>query len=242
MAKRKKKRKLKRDLILLIDLEATCWDRKPPAGMYNEIIEIGISALDYRTKEIKLKDTIIVKPQFSEISEYCTNLTSITQEMVDEKGVTLAEACKILEDTYKSKDRIWASWGEYDNNQIKRECKHKKIENPFGRTHINMKPLFSFAYGLHTDYGVGEALEHLGMEFEGNAHRGVDDAYNIARILKKVFIPLMVNPKYGRKEEKMEHEVLSAKIDSTYNKVDLDNNVARIINKSTPENPDKSHR
>ena len=35
--------------IIIIDLEATCWNGKIPAGQVNEIIEIGICVLDTST-------------------------------------------------------------------------------------------------------------------------------------------------------------------------------------------------
>ena len=38
-------------------------------------------------------------------------------------------------------------------------------------------------------YGVGAALKKLGLEFEGTAHRGIDDAKNIARIYAKGIAP-----------------------------------------------------
>lgn len=230
-----KKGKMSRDIALVIDFEATCWNHKTPDGMHNEIIEIGISGVDYVTKEVVLRDTIIVKPDFSEVSSFCTELTTITQEFLDENGVSFAEACEILETKYKSRDRIWMSWGEYDKNIIEANCELKGIRNPFGRTHINMKPLFSFAFGIKTDLGVAQALDQLGMEFEGTAHRGGDDAYNIAKILKKTFVPLMSNPSYNSREEfKKEHQKTIEYVDKMYKKVDLHNNVTRIINKTTP--------
>jgi len=236
------KRKMKRDMVLLIDLEATCWKGHPPEGMKSEIIEIGISAVDYKTKEIRLRDTIIVKPEYSEVSDFCTELTTLTQEYLDEHGVSFAEACKILETKFKTRDRIWMSFGNYDKNQFQKDCTNKNVKNPFGRTHINLKPLFSFAYGLNRDMGVGQALDHLGMDFEGTAHRGIDDAENIARILQKVFIPLMDKDNYGERAGKMEHEILEEHIKSKYSEEQLKENVNRAINRELPENPDKSMR
>lgn len=192
------KRKMSRDIALVIDLEATCWRGHPPTGMHNEIIEIGISGVDYNTKEITFKDTIIVKPKYSEISKFCTELTSIDQNLIDKEGVSFEKACDILRNKYKSRDRIWLSWGGYDKNQIEKDCNLKGIENPFGRTHINLKPLFSFAFGIKEDLGVSTALNYLGLEFEGNAHRAIDDAYNTAIILQHTFIPLTQNPKYNK--------------------------------------------
>lgn len=231
-----RKRSMKRDIVLLIDVEATCWRGRPPIGMYNEIIEIGIAGLDYQTKEIKFKDSIIVKPKYSDISSFCTELTSITQEMVDQEGVSFAEACKILEEKHKSKDRIWMSWGDYDKNQFIRDCELNSVDNPFDRTHFNLCPLFSFAFGINEDLGVSGSLNKLGLEFEGNAHRGVDDAYNIARILQKIFIPLMKDPKYNTPKQKTEHEKLIEHLETKYNEQTLQNNIARVINKTTPTN------
>lgn len=228
-------------MVLVIDIEATCWDHPAPEGMKSEIIEIGISAVDYKTKEIRLKDTIIVKPEYSTVSKFCNELTTLTDEYLEEHGVSFAEACEILNKKFKSRDRIWMSWGEYDRKQFERDCKEKGVKYPFGRTHINAKPLFSFAYGISRDLGVRQALDHLGLEFEGTPHRGDDDAYNIAKILQKVFVPLIGGEKYGDKVKK-EHEILHEHLVDKYDKEELKGNVARIINKTTPQNPDKSNR
>ncbi len=238
MSKRKDK-----DIILVIDLEATCWeDGKTPEGMVSEIIEIGISAVDYYTKEIRLRDTLIIKPEHSTISEFCTGLTTLTQEYVDKNGMSFSEACMVLEQKFLSKDRMWMSWGEYDKNQIERDCKLKNVKkNPMGRTHTNAKALFSFAYGLPKELGVGQALDHLGMEFNGTAHRGIDDAENIAKIIQKIFIPLIDEKTYGKKIRK-EHQVLDDYLQEKYKDGILVENVARIVNKNTPQDPDKSMR
>ena len=81
---------MKRDIALVIDIESTCWDHKTPEGMDNEIIEIGISGIDYKTKEVRLRETIVVKPEYSTISDFCTELTTLTQEYIDEKKEDLA--------------------------------------------------------------------------------------------------------------------------------------------------------
>lgn len=176
-----------RDAILVVDLEATCWRGNPPEGMHNEIIEIGIAVVDFKTKEILSNDSIIVKPQFSEISEFCTELTTLTKEFVDTNGISFEDACELLRTKYKSEARLWASWGKYDYNQIVKDCELKKVKFPMGRDHYNLKPLFSFKHGIKKDLGVGGALSHLNLEFEGTQHRGNDDAKNIARMLPHIF-------------------------------------------------------
>lgn len=176
-----------KDAILVVDLEATCWKGNPPEGMHKEIIEFGIAVVDFQTKEILETDSLIVKPKFSEISKFCTELTTITQEFIDEHGISFEDACNILRTKYKSERRLWASWGKYDFNQINSDCSLRNVKFPMGRDHYNLKPLFSFKHGLTGELGVGTALEHLGLKFEGVQHRGGDDAKNIARILKTMF-------------------------------------------------------
>ncbi|WP_449399685.1 exonuclease domain-containing protein [Chryseobacterium wanjuense] len=97
------------DNILIIDLEATCWNDRPPRGQESEIIEIGICIMDAKTGKILQNEGILVKPQFSKASPFCTELTSITQQMLDDEGILLEDALDILRAEYDSKNLTWAS-------------------------------------------------------------------------------------------------------------------------------------
>ncbi|KKM06924.1 hypothetical protein LCGC14_1739040 [marine sediment metagenome] len=79
-----------------------------------------------------------------------------------------------------------ASWGLYDKKQLIKDCERHKIEYPFGM-YWNVKQGFSKKQGVKKRFGLIKALQRLSLEFEGNHHRGVDDAYNIARIIKEYF-------------------------------------------------------
>ena len=174
------------DKVLVIDVEACCWKGNPPTGMYNEIIEIGICTLDCKTKEIEDKTSIIIKPTFSEISYFCTELTTLTPEYIEEKGIVFFDACKFIKEKFKSNTRAWFSWGDYDRTAFEKNCKLLNVQYPFRNTHFNLKTLFAIKYGLKEELGVQGALEKIGMEFEGQQHRGDSDAYNISRILTKI--------------------------------------------------------
>ena len=179
-----------RDLtkIIIIDLECTCWEEGGnPAGVQQEIIEFGICNLDLKTLEVEDLNSILVKPKFGSISPFCTELTSITTEMVDANGVSFAEALKIIGKLYKPKDQIWASYGDFDRHMIKRQLGYydgiERIKNPLGRTHWNIKNLFAVACRLPKEVGMARALEVCGRDLEGHHHRGVDDVKNIAKIV-----------------------------------------------------------
>jgi inhibitor of KinA sporulation pathway (predicted exonuclease) len=170
------------DQILVIDVEATCWEEDPPQGQQSEIIEIGICTLDIGTAQRLENASIIVHPERSTVSDYCTRLTTLTQADVD-GGVPLREACLLLKERYHAEDRLWASYGDYDRKKFERECAAKRIAYPFGDAHLNVKNLFAVVQRLPQEVPLDTALGLLGLPLEGTHHRGDADAWNIARIL-----------------------------------------------------------
>lgn len=173
------------DHIVVIDIEATCWEDKPPPGQESEIIEIGVCLLEVATLQRKERDSILVRPQRSQVSPFCTGLTTLTQAQVD-GGVTFAEACTALRRKHQTKDRPWASFGDYDRAQFQRQCQATGVGMPFSSSHLNVKALVAAALGLPSEIGMAGALAHLHLPLEGTHHRGGDDAWNIANILLKV--------------------------------------------------------
>jgi inhibitor of KinA sporulation pathway (predicted exonuclease) len=169
------------DKIVTIDLEATCWPKQPPQGQKSEIIEIGICTLDLKTLERGEKKSVLVKPVKSEISPFCTELTTITADMLKD-AVSLKEALMVLA-TYKPDLRTWASYGDYDRTMLEKDCADKGLKNPMGKTHLNVKNFFCLKNKLDKEVGVDEALKMLKRPFEGTPHRGGDDSFNIAGIL-----------------------------------------------------------
>jgi len=176
---------LKTNKLLIVDLEATCWEDKEYQYINSEIIEIGLAVLDTKSLKVERSRGILVKPKHSEISQYCTNLTTITPRMIQKQGVPLEDAIRIMQKNYPCK-RIWASWGNYDRIQIEVECAKKEIEYPFGTSHINLKDIYAIMNQLPKGIGVRKALSQSGLDLEGIHHRGVDDARNIARIAAKM--------------------------------------------------------
>lgn len=179
----------KLDQIIVIDIESTCWRDTPPPREESEIIEIGICTVDVASGQRLEKESLLVKPQRSKVSEFCTELTTLTQAQVD-RGIPFAAACSILKQKYLSKERVWASYGDYDRRQFERQCESFKISYSFGTTHLNVKNLFAILYALPHEVGMAEALELLGLPLEGTHHRGGDDAWNIAGILSELLLQM----------------------------------------------------
>ncbi|RYE20212.1 MAG: exonuclease domain-containing protein, partial [Sphingobacteriaceae bacterium] len=161
------------DKIVIVDIEATCWETKPPEGMENDIIEVGICLLDIHTGELSDNRGILVKPERSVISPFCTELTTITSEMTDSEGISFKEACAILKKEYFTNSRAWASFGAYDAKQFQRQCAAMGVGYPFGPSHINVKTLFALKKKLDHEQGMAGALVLLDIPLEGTHHRGV---------------------------------------------------------------------
>ncbi|MFL6122695.1 exonuclease domain-containing protein [Actinophytocola sp.] len=169
-------------LINVVDVEATCWEGQPPPGQVSEIIEVGLTVVDLDRQVRLAKHRILVRPRRSRVSAFCTELTSLTQDEVDQ-GVTFAEACRILAKEHRANTLPWASWGDYDRNQFTRQCRHTNTEYPFSADHTNAKVRFTLAHGLRKRPGMAQALELAGLTLEGRHHRGDDDSWNIAALV-----------------------------------------------------------
>lgn len=173
---------VKRDKIVVIDLEATCWKRKPPPGQISEIIEIGACFLDLDELQPVSKQSILVRPTRSQVSHFCTKLTTLTQEKVED-GATLAEACAELQEQFDTTSYLWASWGGYDQRMFASQCELFNVAYPFSDHHMNIKALFADLLNNGKQVGLMRALKMVELEPLGTHHRGVDDAWNAARML-----------------------------------------------------------
>lgn len=167
--------------MLVIDIECTCWDTVAPGGPDSEIIEIGITPINMADRTMGTPESIIVLPTRSEISEYCTHLTSLTPDFVSQNGIPYRDAIDLLKIKYRPHRNMWGSWGDFDKNRFIVQSAVEYVQYPFNNAHLNIKSLFTWKYGFSA--GLGKACDFLGIQFDGTAHRGVDDSYNIAKVL-----------------------------------------------------------
>jgi len=173
------------DIINVVDVEATCWDTPrgvPPEGMTSEIIEVGITQLNVNTFERSERESILIKPEQSDVSEFCTKLTGWTFDDLKDAG-NYQDAVTVLKKKYNSPQYIWGSWGDYDRKAFDKMSNLFDVKYPFGPTHINIKTLFSLVQGLKRGYGMEKAFELMGWEMDGVHHKGCDDAWNTARLM-----------------------------------------------------------
>lgn len=171
---------------IVLDLEATCWQGKAPAP--NEIIEIGAVCVDENAEVIDEFVTFVKPSKSTQLSDFCTELTSITQDMVDnapyfpQAVASFQEWIASFEDDY-----FLCSWGFYDKSQFKKDCKLHDLDIEWLKNHISVKHQYQKIKPTERPIGMKWALELENIPLEGTHHRGIDDARNIAKIFIRHF-------------------------------------------------------
>lgn len=176
-------------LIVVCDLEATCWnDGEELAIDKMEIIEIGC-VLANMDGTIQDEFCTFVSPVVNPIlSPFCSSLTGISQNDVD-SAPSFEETIGSLDNWLDERAICWGSWGNFDNKLLLSEARRNGIESKFlSIPHINLKRAWRRTTKKRRQNSLGEALRYHGLEFEGSPHRGIDDARNTARLLP--FIPM----------------------------------------------------
>jgi len=171
---------------IIFDLEATCW--KEQGKHKSEIIEIG--ALKINDNQIVIDEfNCFVKPIIHPIlSDFCKNLTSINQADIDNSELFPETINKFMQWIgVGNEEYLLCSWGFYDQKQLIADCNLHKLDFKWVNKHISLKHQYAKIKKLERPVGLGSTIIAEGMKFEGTAHRGIDDARNIARIFIKYF-------------------------------------------------------
>jgi len=166
------------DYILVLDFEANCvrTGRMP----CQEIIEFPVQALNCRTLEVeKVFHSYVLPEVVPEISEFCTELTGITQETVKDSP-TIEEVLASFDEflsNFAGTNFAFLTCGDWDlKTCLPKELSYKGIPVPsyFDRW-INLKKVMPLGRGMM------EALKTLNIEHQGRHHSGIDDVKNITK-------------------------------------------------------------
>ncbi len=169
------------DAYLIVDLEATCGDSI--AHHNREIIEIGAVMVN-RQFQIESEFQTFVKPVANpQLTEFCTQLTSISQTIVDEAPDFNVALSQFSHWMTAYPNRVFCAWGDFDRRQIQRDCKRHHLKNPLNITCFNLKTMFARSQQLPGTYALKQAMELAKLSFTGTPHRGIDDARNLAKLL-----------------------------------------------------------
>lgn len=171
-------------LIVVCDLEATCWNDGDSQSIDDmEVIEIGCVLCDLNGN-IKDKFQSFVRPEKKPLlSSFCTKLTSITQDDVNQAPL-FAEALQLLDQWTASRNVLWSSWGNFDCKLLLSQQSRTAVDCLFTKgPHVNLKKAWRRTTKQRRQNDLQSALTFHGLRFEGVPHRAISDAENTARLM-----------------------------------------------------------
>ncbi|KAK2193357.1 hypothetical protein NP493_15g06052 [Ridgeia piscesae] len=177
------------DYFLVLDFEATCDQDKKPQPQ--EIIEFPVLKVNGKTFETEAVFHQYVQPRVNrELSPFCTELTGIIQDMVDnqphleetlQKFANWMETEGLWKDDVKS---VFVTCGDWDlKTMLPQQCKYFNIRCPqYFKTWINIKKSYCDHQGNYAR-GMMPMLSGLGLRHEGRHHSGIGEHMRICRYI-----------------------------------------------------------
>lgn len=154
--------------------------------MVQEIIEIGAIRIN-RYGEVMGEFNEFIRPVLNPfLSAYCQELTTIEQPDINRarRFPEVIEAFQDWAEIYEE-DYLLCSWGSFDRKMLEQDCKLHDMEYDWVARHINVKQQYQEMKRMHRPKGLQSAVKTEGFEFTGTAHRGIDDAINLAKVFTK---------------------------------------------------------
>jgi inhibitor of KinA sporulation pathway (predicted exonuclease) len=171
--------------LIVIDFEATC--DEPEQIKPIEVIEFPAMVIDISSREIIATFHHYVKPQINPIlTKFCTDLTGITQETVDNGLPFETVYNKFVNEflpTYQEGFNfvICGDWDLKTMLPLQLNLIGQNQVPEYFHSWINLKKVSqTFAFPEKID-GMHCLMKLFNLEFIGRQHSGIDDTYNIAR-------------------------------------------------------------
>jgi inhibitor of KinA sporulation pathway (predicted exonuclease) len=167
---------------IILDLEATCWQGNA-MDRRQEVIELAAYHVNGYGEWGEHFSAFVKPVDHPRLSAYCTELTHITQDLVDKArkfDVVFSRFQEWLEGI--DHPQLLCTWGAKDIPILLAECKRHDFDADFLPPAINLKSQYAQLHKLYKEVGLMKAIEHSGLEFEGDAHRAIHDAYNTTRL------------------------------------------------------------
>ncbi|XP_011632149.1 ERI1 exoribonuclease 3 [Pogonomyrmex barbatus] len=213
------------EYLLVMDFEATC--EKNQVLNPQEIIELPCAVLS--TCDWKLKDVFhtYVKPRVHPtLTPYCTELTGIMQETVDNQPYFVDVFSKFCEWLTKEgyfdtpEKSSFVTCGNWDLKiMLPSQCELDGIILPdYFKQWIELKHTFSESTGYYPR-SLKNMLARLNLPLKGRLHSGIDDVYNIISII------LALKERYNTQFKITSSLATSAINLNNYNQIEVRRNV-----------------
>ncbi len=176
--------------IVIFDTEYTAWEGSQERkwtgpNEYKEIVQIAAISIDAHTLEEKDEINLYILPEKNpKLSEYFTNLTGITQETVDRKGVAFKEAVEKFS-TFCDTRKIYSFGG--DERVFRENATVLGLSMSFSSEQFfDVKDIFRRAGIDPTGYMSSTIVEAFGGKSKLRAHEALNDVRTIVEALRIV--------------------------------------------------------
>ncbi|KAJ1496420.1 ribonuclease H-like domain-containing protein, partial [Baffinella frigidus] len=180
-----------------LNLQATCDERKGFAPM--EIIELPVVLIELCGAQVVDEFRTFVRPTVHPVlTDFCRELTGISQEQVD-VAPDFPEALMNLNawlashgfgpegtahNSSGARSVMFVCDGDWDlRSMMPKQCILSEVEMPqVLHRWIDVRKVFQESMRTGQDAGLLKMCQALGIRFVGQAHSGIADARNIARV------------------------------------------------------------
>ncbi|PKH28178.1 exonuclease [Pseudomonas sp. 43NM1] len=151
------------------------------------VIAARLVVIDLETLEIVDEFQRFVRPQINPVlTDFCIKLTSIQLADVDSARTYVEVGQELGAFVARYPNAAWASWGDYDARQLERDAEFAACPSLLeGLPHFNARKWHAGLYD-NLPKPLKQTVESLGLVWTGTYHRGIDDARNVASIIKEM--------------------------------------------------------
>jgi len=180
------------ETLVVVDFEYTAWEGSLERGWEKEeenaeIIQIGAVEICSNAGQWEMQREFnqFIRPLLRpDLSDYIIRLTGITQETINDFGVSFPVALKSFYEFSTKYSRLCANGDDWTFLEL--NCQINDVENPFVMDRfMNVRPYLAKQLGLDEDSPKlhSHRLPQLIESLEGEPHNALVDARSIAKAL-----------------------------------------------------------
>lgn len=178
--------------LLVLDFEATCEKNKKICPQ--EIIEFPCLVVSTKDWQIQSVFHEFIKPRInSELTPFCTALTGIIQDMIEDQPhfpFVFSKFCSWLTDNSywnNKNESAFVTCGNWDlKMMLPEQCALDNLDIPDQfKQWIDLKQIFCQCTGYFPKT-LSEMLVRLNIPLQGRLHSGIDDTHNMVAVIQSL--------------------------------------------------------
>lgn len=174
---------------LCLDTELSCWlDSAYQRKQISEVFEFGMALVNIDELRIEKTGRYYIKNSRHPVTEFCTQLTGITQRRLDKQGFELEHAARLLTEKWGvSNYKIpIITWGD-ERLFMERDFIEKGVKYPFHNGMIDLGSYFRHSIAMGSKgVKLTRVCKAYGAEIQNPIHSAESDAITTANLLIKM--------------------------------------------------------